>query len=93
MDKSTASSEMQSSIKALQIPKSKISDGSLQQMDDTVTLKESIDVYNGTAEATGSLPSGRHHGHYKDSSGSDTLALVNLIFMVIPFKTAIPLTR
>ena len=83
---------MQGFIQDLQIPQSKTSDGPLQQMDDTVTLKYSVDAYNGTAKATGSLSSGRHYGHYKASCGSDTLALINLIFMVRPFKTGIPLT-
>lgn len=93
LDAATASSEMTNSIKALKLPISHKTGITIAEIDGEVSLQEYKATFNCTNETTASPPSGVHYGHYKASCESDILSEVNHIFMTIPFRMGIPLTR
>ena len=78
---------------ALKILVSKGGDKAIIQMNDEMILENYAEVFNKTKESTSSSPSGIHYGHYKTACECDILSKVNIIFMVVPFKVRLPLTR
>ena len=84
---------MESFIKALKIPTPKGGENEIPQMDDKMTMENYMELFNKTKESTSSPPSGLHYDHYKAATESDILSKVNLLFMVVPFKVGLPLTR
>jgi len=86
-----ASSEMKSFIQALQILISKVTGEPVPTMVTEMTVKDSCEIFNHTKESTASYPPGIHYGHYISACKIDSLAAVNLIFMVTPFKAGSPL--
>lgn len=82
----SACSEMQSSIKALQIPLSDNTGGKVPTMDTDMIVEESYKIFSKTREFTVPSHSVIHYGHCIAARGRDALASVNLIFMITPFK-------
>ena len=93
MNGATASSEMLSFLKALQIPISDKVGAPVPTMKTEMTVEDSRNIFSKTKELTASSPSGIHYGHCIAAYEIPKLAAVNTIFMVIPFKAGKPLTR
>jgi hypothetical protein len=93
LDEVHASKEMKSFLAALKIPVTKRGAKATPIMNDNMTLENYIEAFNKTKEDTASSPSGIHYVNYKAACESDLLSKVNLLFMVVPFKVGIPLTR
>jgi len=87
-----ASSDMKSFIQALKTPTFKVTEEPVPTMIMEVLVKNSCEIFTHTKESTASSSSGIHYGHYIIACKSDSLAAVNLIFMVTPFKGERPLS-
>ena len=93
MNEATASSEIQSFIKSLQIPIPKKTGKILKEMGIHISIKGYVEILSKTRESAASSPSGIHYGHYIAACESELLTTVNLIHMTTPFHVGIPLTR
>ena len=65
----------------------------IQEMDSIISLDEYKQLFSKTSEMTASSPSKTHMGHYIASCERDSIALVHLTMMNIPFQYGFPLDR
>ena len=65
----------------------------IPQMESLISLDEYKQLYGKTSEMTASSPSKTHMGHYIASCERDSIALVHLTMMNIPFQYGFPLDR
>ena len=93
MNGDTASSEMHSFLKALQILISAKTGTPVPTMKTETTMEDSCEIFSKIKETTASSPSGIHYGHYIAACESPELSVVNTIFMATPFKAGKILTR
>ena len=93
MDLMMASTEMNSFLKALKLPNSKLTGGIIPTMSSLITLQQYNAIFNSTRKQTISSPLGLHYGHYKAACEDDSLSQVHLLFMTVPFQVGIPLSR
>ena len=62
-------------------------------MESLISLDEYKQLYGKTSEMTASSPSKTHMGHYIASCERDSIAMVHLVMMNIPFQYGFPLDR
>ena len=88
-----AFSKIKRFISALQfLSLSKIG-GPVPEMDAYITMVNYVEIFTKKKESTVSSPSDIYYGHYKAACESKMFVKVNLIFVSIPFKVGLPLSR
>jgi len=80
INSATASSEMQSFLKALQILISATTGSPAPTMKTEMTIADSCEIFSKTKKTKASSPSGIHYGYYIAACKSLELAAVNTIY-------------